>query len=44
MMKQVRSFVLPFVVVTVVPLCLIFDFRQISLRVHNPRCLFFNHL
>ena len=36
MMKQIRSFVLPFVVVMVVPLCLIFDFRRGSLKSFDP--------
>lgn len=36
MMKQIKSFALPLVVVIVVPFFLIFDFRQQSLRVYNP--------
>ena len=36
MMKQISSFVLPFVVVIVVPFCLIFDFYRGSLKVFDP--------
>ena len=36
MLKQIRSFALPFVVAIVIPFCLIFDFRRGSLKVFDP--------